>query len=88
MARHLTVTEAEAARNFAGLLRAAKSGQRVTITNGETPVAELRGTGAKEQATHERDARAEARKTIERRWAGSGLRVVGPWTRDELYERD
>ena len=82
----LIVTAAEANRSFSKLLRAAKEGQRVTITSHGQPVAELGPVGTR--AADEAKRRREAQAALEAHWATLTPVVVGPWTRDELYERD
>jgi prevent-host-death family protein len=84
----LVVPAAEANRAFSKLLRAAREGKRITITSHGQPVAELipAGEGAREAV--ERDRRGEAhRRLIEHLRAVKPI-VVGPWTREDLYERD
>lgn len=85
MARTLTVTAAEANRSFSRLLRAAKEGTCVTITAHGKPVAEL---GPVETDEAEREQRLRALAEMETRWVAEEPRVIGPWTREELYDRD
>ncbi len=85
-ARTLTVPAAEANRRFSKLLRAAREGTRITITSHGEPVAELGPVGA-DRATDEQKRRS-AQAALEKHWATLTPRVVGPWTRDELYDLD
>jgi prevent-host-death family protein len=85
MSKLLTVTAAEANRSFSKLLREAANGARVTITSHGRPVAKLI------PSEDDEDDRAELRRAVDAmkaRWAQSEVRVIGPWAREELYERD
>ncbi|MGI8841135.1 MAG: type II toxin-antitoxin system Phd/YefM family antitoxin [Caulobacteraceae bacterium] len=84
----LTVPAAEANRQFSRLLRVAREGTRITITSRGEPVAELGpvADGVAEEAEHRR--LRDAQDALEAHWATLEPMVVGPWTRDELYERD
>ncbi len=84
----LTVTAAEANRSFSKLLRAAKEGKRVTITSHGEPVAELGPIGAAARHAAERERRKQAQEALMAHLEAQTPVVVGPWTRDELYERD
>jgi prevent-host-death family protein len=83
----LTVPAAEANRRFSKLLRAAREGTRITITSHGQPVAELGPVENGAEDTEHRRLRA-AQDALEAHWATLEPRVVGPWTREELYERD
>ncbi|MGH6957387.1 MAG: type II toxin-antitoxin system Phd/YefM family antitoxin, partial [Caulobacteraceae bacterium] len=76
----LIVPAAEANRTFSKLLRAAREGRRILITSHGQPVAELTPASAA--------GRDEAIAEQEAHWASLKPKVVGPWTREELYERD
>ena len=85
---HLTVPAAEANRRFSKLLRAAREGARITTTAHGEPVAEL---GPVTDATAEEAEQrriAEAHRRLMEHLESVVPVVVGPWTRDELYERD
>ncbi len=83
----LTVPAAEANRSFSKLLRAAREGARITITSHGEPVAEL-GPPGDHQATDAEKSRREAHERLIKRLRSQTPMVVGPWTREELYERD
>ncbi len=83
----LTVPAAEANRQFSKLLRAAREGTRITITSHGEPVAEL-GPVTIDPEARESERLRDALAALEAHWATLTPMVVGPWTRDELYERD
>lgn len=85
MAQSLVVTASEANRYFARLLRAVAEGKRVTITSHGKPVAQI---GPVDNREDDRLKMKEALAQMETRWAATEPRVIGPWTREELYERD
>jgi prevent-host-death family protein len=85
---HLTVPAAEANRRFSKLLRAAREGARITITLHGEPVAELGPVTDVRADEAEKKRWREAQERLEARWAKLEPVVVGPWTRDELYDRD
>ena len=82
----LIVPAAEANRRFSKLLRAAREGATITITSHGEPVAELGPTSAPEAA--EREGRREAHRALMAHLRTVEPITIGPWTRDELYERD
>jgi prevent-host-death family protein len=82
----LNVPAAEANRSFSKLLRAARSGTLITITSHGEPVAELGPVGAVSAA--ERKQRRAAHETLMAHLHAVTPIRIGPWTRDELYERD
>ncbi len=84
----LVVPAAEANRAFSKLLRAARDGRRITITSHGEPVAQLIPAGKAATQAAERARRNEAVAELEAHWASLAPVVVGPWTRDELYDRD
>ncbi|MGH6986676.1 MAG: type II toxin-antitoxin system Phd/YefM family antitoxin [Caulobacteraceae bacterium] len=86
-ASDITVPAAEANRRFSKLLRAAREGTRITITSHGEPVAELGPVGGENEEA-ERRRIAEAHERLMRRLESQEPRVVGPWTRAELYEPD
>jgi prevent-host-death family protein len=77
-----TLTAAEANRSFSALLRQAAAGERVIITSHGRPVAEIgpvrEDAAAKEAAKARLLAHLNAQEPT----------VIGPWTREELYERE
>ena len=82
----IVVPAAEANRSFSKLLKAAREGKRITITSHGEPVAELIPAG--ESARSERERRLKVLAELEAHWATLEATVVGPWTSEELYERD
>ncbi|HEY1426689.1 MAG TPA: type II toxin-antitoxin system prevent-host-death family antitoxin [Caulobacteraceae bacterium] len=85
MSDDLIVPAAEANRSFSKLLRAAREGKRITITSHGEPVAELIPAGEEARRAAKR---AAALAELKAHWATLEPKVVGPWTREELYERD
>jgi prevent-host-death family protein len=84
----LIVPATEANRAFSKLLRAAREGRRVTITSHGEPIAELIPAGYAAKEVVARTRRAAAFTALEAHWATVEPKVVGPWTREELYERE
>ncbi|HZZ35200.1 MAG TPA: type II toxin-antitoxin system prevent-host-death family antitoxin [Caulobacteraceae bacterium] len=84
----LIVAAAEANRSFSKLLRIAREGGRVTITSHGEPVAELIPAGGQAVGETERERQAEAHRGLMEHLEGVTPVVVGPWTREELYDRD
>ena len=80
-----TVTASEANRSFSRLLRAVARGERVEITSHGRKVAVL---SPAELPGPTREQRLPALEKLKKRWATQQHVTVGPWTRDELYERD
>lgn len=80
-----TVTASEANRSFSKLLRAVEQGERVEITSHGRKVAVLAPI---EQQVPSREQRLSALEKLKKRWANQEFKVVGPWTREELYERE
>ena len=77
--KHKTITATEANRRFSRVLREVAGGTTYTVTSHGREVARIQppaqpGSG---EAVGELLAWARAREPI----------VVGPWTREELYER-
>ena len=85
MTKPLTVTATEANRSFAHLMRKVKQGACVEITSHGETFAEIR---PKQKAKdEERARRAEALAELEAHWATLTPVTIGPWTREELYDR-
>lgn len=80
-----TVTATEANRSFSKLLRAVARGEKVEITSHGRKIAVL-SPAEIDVPTHEE--RLKALEKLRKRWAEREFVVVGPWTREELYERD
>lgn len=81
----LTVPATQANRDFSRLLRAARNGARITITSHGEPVAELCPVSDQTAVGGQRVVDAHDR-LMEHLYSMTPV-VVGPWTRDELYER-
>lgn len=77
-----TITAAEANRNFSALLRRVQQGETVVVTSRGRPVAKIAPV---EPEAAEREA---ARRKLLERLRTQPVRVVGPWSREELYEDD
>jgi prevent-host-death family protein len=80
-----TVTATEANRSFSKLLRAVERGERVEITSHGRTVAVL---APAEMEVPSREQRLKALEKLKKRWATQPHVTIGPWTREELYERD
>jgi len=78
-----TVTAAEANRNFSRLLRGVREGQSYVVTAHGRRVAKL-VPAEDDTATRARKIAFEA---LMQRVKSQPAIDVGPWTRDELYER-
>jgi prevent-host-death family protein len=81
----LIVPATEANRSFSKLLRAAREGRRVTITAYGEPVAELVPAGASLEA--QAAERLQLLEGLKAHWANTPTIVVGPWSREDLYDR-
>ncbi|HYD24238.1 MAG TPA: type II toxin-antitoxin system prevent-host-death family antitoxin [Croceibacterium sp.] len=80
-----TVTATEANRSFSKLLRAVQRGEKVEITSHGRKIAVL---SPAELEGPSREQRLKALEKLKERWAKQEFVVIGPWTREELYERD
>jgi prevent-host-death family protein len=75
------ISAAEANRCFSRLLREVREGRTYVVTAHGKPVARI-------VPCHEADAaREKARVALLKRLEGQPVADIGPWTRDELYER-
>jgi prevent-host-death family protein len=72
---------AEASKYFSDLLREVQEGQSYVVTSDGRPVARIVPVAPIEPA------RLEARKRLLERLRSQPAIDIGPWTRDELYER-
>ncbi len=80
-----TVTATEANRSFSKLLRAVARGERIDILSHGRKVAVLQ-PAADDEAQRSRQLAGLAR--LREQWSRREFAAVGPWTREELYERD
>jgi prevent-host-death family protein len=77
MDKYITATEAN--QNLSGVLRDVAAGTTYTVTSRGKPVAQIKPT-TKKQKGRDLTELIEYMKS-------QPIRVVGPWTREELYER-
>lgn len=80
-----TVTATEANRSFSKLLRAIQRGEKVEITSHGRKIAVLKPIDSQAPT---REERLKAFEELKRHWATLEPVTIGPWTREELYERD
>jgi prevent-host-death family protein len=85
MDQPITVTATEANRSFSKLLREVDRGKRVVITSHGRKVAVMEPV---EKPRLTREERLAAVEEMKRHWATQKHITIGPWTREELYERD
>jgi prevent-host-death family protein len=76
----IAVTASEANRNFSRILREVERGATVTVTSHGREVARI------VPVEPDRERLLEARKRLLEHLAAQEPRVIGPWTRDELYD--
>jgi antitoxin (DNA-binding transcriptional repressor) of toxin-antitoxin stability system len=82
--RYITATEAN--QNLSRVLRDVAAGASYTVTSRGKPVAEIKAPDPNADLD-----KAEKRKRMEAMLERMKKRkpvIVGPWTRDELYERN
>ncbi len=75
------ISAAEANRNFSHLLREVRGGHSYVVTAHGKPVARI------VPCDEANMARGAARSALLQRLMAQAAVDVGPWTRDELYER-
>lgn len=85
MSKSLTVSAAEANRSFSKLMRVVEEGTEVTVTSHGKPKLKMVPV-VDEQA--ERERRRAAWDRLRERLKSQEPVVIGPWTRDDLYDRD
>jgi prevent-host-death family protein len=88
MNMHITVTATEANRSFSKLLREVAKGKRIAITSHGQDVAVLAPAERAEDKEAAREKRLEALAALQKQWAKQPHITIGPWTRDDLYDRD
>ena len=74
------VSASEANRSFSRILREVEAGATITVTSHGRPVARIVPVDAEDieqESAHER---------LMRRLRSQEMVVIGPWTRDELYD--
>lgn len=77
-----TVSAAEANREFSKLLRGIREGNSYVVTSHGRPVAKLVPIS---KSPEEKEA---AFQKLMARLQSQPVQNIGPWTREELYERD
>ncbi len=81
----ITVTATEANRSFSKLLREVARGRRITVTSHGNPVAEI---VPRQDVVESREKRLAALAALKKEWAEQPHITIGPWTRDDLHDRD
>ena len=81
----IIVTATEANRSFSKLLREVARGKRVTVTSHGYPVAEI---VPRQDVVASREKRLAALAVLKKEWAEQPHITIGPWTRDDLYDKD
>ncbi len=76
-----TISAADANRSFSRILREVRDGQTYVVTAHGKPVARI------VPCTEADASRAAARAALMRRLAEQPVTDIGPWKRDELYDR-
>jgi prevent-host-death family protein len=80
-----TITAAEANRSFSRLLRGVQGGHSYLVTSHGRPVARVVPPDQDDEVTLR--FRKAARRALLDRVAQQPTTDIGPWSRDELYER-
>jgi prevent-host-death family protein len=80
-----TVTAAQANRSFSRLLRGVREGNSYLVTSHGRPVAKLVPANQRDEVA--RRVRRTARRTLFERLEKQPALNLGPWSRDEAYER-
>jgi prevent-host-death family protein len=75
------VSAADANREFSRLLQDVKKGHSYVVTSHGKPVAKIGPVGARSRVAE------KARNILLNRLRAEPTIEIGPWTRDELYER-
>lgn len=81
-----SVTATEANRSLSRLLRAVQNGERVEITSHGRRIAAVVPIVEDKAASREKQLAALA--ALQKDWAEQPHITIGPWTRDDLYDRD
>jgi prevent-host-death family protein len=82
----ISVPASEANRSFSELLRRVQNGESVSVTRHGRPVARII-PAEDDGAIEERRQRQERARAYLKRAAKRPAVDIGPWTRDELYDR-
>ena len=75
------ISAAEASRDFSRILEGVREGRRYVITADGKPVAQIGPVSAEDRF------RARAKELLLARLRSQPVIDIGPWTRDELYDR-
>ena len=76
-----SVSDADANRSFSEILREVRDGKTFVVTEDGKPVARI------VPFTQDMERRLAARDALLKRLDSQPAMNLGPWTRDELYER-
>ena len=82
----ISVPAAEANRSFSELLRRVQNGESVSVTRHGRPVARIVPAEDQADAAARRQRQTKSAAYLKRAAARS-VTDIGPWSRDELYER-
>ena len=78
-----TISAADANREFSRLLRGVREGNSYVVTSHGRPIAKLVPV-----TDDDAEAKEKAFQKLMARLRSQPVMDVGPWTREELYERD
>jgi prevent-host-death family protein len=78
------ISAAEANRNFSQVLREVKEGRSFVVTSHGRPVARIAPVERKEGCVGD----SPGWKALKKRLRNQPVIDIGPWTREELYDRD
>ncbi len=82
-----TITAAEANRQFSRILGEVKDGASYIVTSHGKPVARIVPFSAAHDTDGPTPEQLEARRKLIERLKAQPIVDIGPWTREELYER-
>jgi len=85
MAIEERISAAEANRSFSRLLRGVREGRSYIVTAHGRPIARLAPISERKAADDR--VREAAKRELLRRLESQPVIDIGPWTRDELYDR-
>ncbi|HEX8401227.1 MAG TPA: type II toxin-antitoxin system prevent-host-death family antitoxin [Allosphingosinicella sp.] len=86
MPKTMIVSAAEANRSFSKLMRVVEDGTEVTVTSRGKPKIKLVPVTQDDAA--DREQLREAYEALKASWANQEFKVIGPWTREDLYDRN
>ena len=85
MSEIVVVSASEANRGFSKILRMVRDGAEVRVTSHGRTVARI---VPPDDGEAERERRRAGMEKLIKRLESQPMIVVGPWTREELYDRD